>query len=282
MELGLSSEAIRHRVERGRWTSLHPEIYVIAGVPTSWRQELLGACLWARNGVASHRAAARLWRLAGFDRFPRAEITVTTAHLPPRCGIFVHFTGRLLASDLHLVEGIPTISVERTLLDLGAVVSPKKVAIALDDAVCRRLTTLERLDSYLASVAKRGRRGCGVLRRLIEQRQGSGVVPNSPLETRFFQLIAERGLEMPKLQYEIRDRGRFVARVDFAFPEERLAIEMDGYKYHSGHEAWENDRARNNRLTLLGWRVIHGTWTEAVNHPDRLLTRVETARRQHA
>jgi very-short-patch-repair endonuclease len=89
--------------------------------------------------------------------------------------------------------------------------------------------------------------------------------------------MTAEGLPLPELQYKILSEGRPVTRVDFAWPDQKVILEMDGYKYHSGHQQWESDRNRRNELTILGWRILHGTWVEARRNPQRLLTRVATA-----
>ena len=49
------------------------------------------------------------------------------------------------------------------------------------------------------------------------------------------------------------------ARLDFAYPGQRVAIEVDGARHHSGRAAWERDLRRRSRLTAMGWRIIHVT-----------------------
>lgn len=275
---GASDRQIDHRVATKLWRVVHPGVYAIAAMAETWHQDQLAACMWS-GGISSHRSAAVLWDLPGFTSKGTKviDVTVTRCHLPPRCGIKVHHTNRLLESDRVKIGGIPVTGVERTLLDLGAVRPISQVAAALDAALVRELTTLDRLDEYLRLVAKRGRRGCKGLRRLIRQRVSIGKAPESPLETRFFQLMLAEGLPSPELQFEIRHEGRFVARVDFAWPTEKVILEMDGFRYHSGHVRWERDRARRNELTLLGWRILHGTWSDAYRRPRLLLDRVATA-----
>jgi very-short-patch-repair endonuclease len=79
-------------------------------------------------------------------------------------------------------------------------------------------------------------------------------------------------------QHEIRVRGRVVARVDFAVPAARLAIEADSYRWHSGRKNWQEDLARRNALTSLGWRVIHVTWGD-LDDARRIVKQVEQALR---
>ncbi|MGZ4209619.1 MAG: endonuclease domain-containing protein [Actinomycetota bacterium] len=80
----------------------------------------------------------------------------------------------------------------------------------------------------------------------------------------------------PEIQYPVRDGAHLVAVVDFAFPSDLVAIEADGYRWHSGRARFQNDRARRNRLTTLGWRVIHVTWQDLLEQPRAV---VEVIRR---
>lgn len=274
LEDGLTSRQIEHRLRSGLWRSIHPQVYAINGAPPTWQQELLAACFWG-EGLASHRSAGALWELPGQYQSPLLlDVTVTRCHLPARAGIRIHHTDRLLASDRHVLQAIPTTGIERTLMDLGAVSPRAKVAIALDAALARGLTTPNRIDRYLAMVARRGRRGCKPLRELLRERASLTRVPQSPLETSFFDLLVAEGLPKPELQYEIRDRGRLIARVDFAWPDQKMILEMDGYRYHSGHSQWQKDRRRRNELTRLGWTMLHGTWADLEDDPQTLLKHV--------
>jgi len=205
-------------------------------------------------------------------------VTVTHCHLPPRSGIIVHATDLLPPIQRTTLQQIPATSIERTLLDLGAVAREVQVAAALDDALRRGLTTMTRLHACLRLTAKRGRRGCGVLRRLLADRVDLATLPNSPLETRAYQAIVRSGLPRPELQYEIFDeQGNFVARPDFAWPERRLAVEMDGYQFHSSADRFRSDRARLNRLGRARWKVVFGTWGDADKDPDAFVREVEQA-----
>ncbi len=79
---------------------------------------------------------------------------------------------------------------------------------------------------------------------------------------------------VPPLVAQLRvldDRG-FVARVDFALPELRLAIEYDGL-WHAERAAFMSDRRRLDRLSAAGWTVLHVT-ADDMRHPARLLVRI--------
>ncbi|MDQ3895961.1 MAG: hypothetical protein M3326_01715, partial [Actinomycetota bacterium] len=60
----------------------------------------------------------------------------------------------------------------------------------------------------------------------------------------------------PVRQHEIRHQGGFVARVDLAYPDDRLAIELDGFRWHAGRGPFRSDRLRRNRIEAAGWRLL--------------------------
>jgi very-short-patch-repair endonuclease len=147
--------------------------------------------------------------------------------------------------------------------------------VALDDALRRRLVTLARLRWRLDEVGGMGTPGTTVLRDLMEARSPTAV-PQSVFETRLLRVLRDAGLPLPTLQHEIRHGGRVIARVDFAYPEAKLAIEADGYQWHSGRIAFERDLARRNALTNLSWDVMHVTWSD-LEHPERIVDAIRAA-----
>jgi very-short-patch-repair endonuclease len=84
-------------------------------------------------------------------------------------------------------------------------------------------------------------------------------------------------LPEPETQYPVYEHGRVIARLDLAYPDRKLAIEADGYRWHAGRARWQSDLARRNRLTALGWRIIHVTWSDLRDRPDEVVERVRRA-----
>jgi very-short-patch-repair endonuclease len=84
-------------------------------------------------------------------------------------------------------------------------------------------------------------------------------VTESPYERDFLAILMDTDLPMPRLQYEVRAAGRFVARVDFAWPHCRLVVEVDGHGFHSSREQRARDATRQNQLTEQGFTVLRFT-----------------------
>ena len=96
----------------------------------------------------------------------------------------------------------------------------------------------------------------------------------SAQETKLRLLMHRAGLPAPVAQHRVHDADGFVARVDFAYPELKLAIEYDGM-WHGERSAFLDDRRRLNRLVADGWVVLHVT-ADDLEHPERLLARLRS------
>ena len=91
----------------------------------------------------------------------------------------------------------------------------------------------------------------------------------SPPESRLRFALVAAGLA-PVPQYEVRDvHGRFLARVDPALPDLRLAIEPDGRAVHDRADAFVVDRRRQNALVAAGWTVLRFTGPTCAGGPSR-------------
>lgn len=277
--LGATRYTIEWRLKTGRWERLSSGIYRIAGAPPSWRQTIFAEVLgWGSDTLASYRSAASLWGLAGC-RSVSVEVTVAGRRRRKSSAAIVHRVTSVPSIDRAVVSAIPVTSPARTLIDIAAVAAPTTVEEALDDALRRRLVSLSRLRWRVDDLARHGRPGSALIRRLVSVRQSSVEVPRSVFETRVLRTLINAGLPSPVRQHEVRDRGRLVAIVDFAYRDRKLAIEADGYRWHSSRARWERDLVRRNALTALGWSVIHVTWEQLMKRPDEIVDRVRGALR---
>jgi hypothetical protein len=263
--VGLTDDQIEHRLHTGEWVELHRNAYRIAGAPLTWKGELLAAC-WAGGfrAVASHRSAAALYELAG-GRQNIAEIMCPRWRRAKHPRLEVHESIALDACDVGLVEGIPVTRPERTLLDLGAVCRPLVVAMAFDKARERRLVSYASTERALRRLARPGRPGVRVLRQVLASRDRNARGPQSEMETRMLSIIERHGLPRPVPQYEVVVNGRFVARVDAAYPDARIAIEYQSFQEHVGAVPLVRDSRRANQLRAVNWTQITVTYPELID-----------------
>jgi very-short-patch-repair endonuclease len=265
--LGFSDKMIRVRRHRGRWQALAPDVFIVNGAPVMWATEVMAAGL-ATGGVASHRTAAVLHEVRGFRPGP-VELTVPYRVSRRAPGAIVHRSKDLELCTPVTINGIPTASANRLVVDLGAVVSFPRYEAAVDDLLGRGLITWDDALIALNAHSRKGRNGCGPLRALLEERFGEHL-PESVLERVFLQLLRDRQLDEPVPQFIIHDHLGFVARVDFAYPDLRVAIELDSVRYHLDAATFEKDHAKRARLAAAGWTVLAFTWHMVVDHPAQV------------
>ena len=183
----------------------------------------------------------------------------------------IHRSLDLASSHIVRRRGVPVTTPLRLLVDLGAVVPQRAVEDALDDLVGRRIVTVAGVRRTLEQLAARGRSGCGVLREVLERRTGAELtMGRTRLEARLIDLCRQSSLEEPEFQYRVRLCGRN-RRIDFALPQLRIAIEVDGYESHSRYDVFQDDRVRANELELAGWTVLRFTWHQLTERPDYVL-----------
>lgn len=280
--LGFSRQLRSLRTHQGRWVPLYPGVYRIAGAPLTGRARLLAACLaGGPRAVASHRSAASLWGLPGADDRIE-EILCPRWRRTRSSGLIVHETTALSDRDRTVVDAVPVTTPERTLLDLGAVRHPRTVERAVEAALRRDLTTLPDLRALLRRLGRKGRNGSGVLRQILDERDPDRRLTESEMEMRLLQILEANGLPRPVVQYEIRDGGRFVARVDAAYPDVRVALEYESFEWHTGKEALVRDSARRNALVAARWSPISVTWQDLKEGGFRVCGEIHRARRRAA
>jgi very-short-patch-repair endonuclease len=262
-------------VAEGRLVSVQTGVLRVAGAPDTWHQQLMAACLAAR-GVVSHRSAAELWGLiqpAGY-----VEVSVVRGRFPRvRPPAVVHRIKDLRPDLAERRENLPLTDPVRTVLDLGLVLPHSGVSGALGRGLSKGLLTIGQATTLREALARRGRNGTGVLGEILERRLLTGNKDQSELETRFHALMRRHDLPLPVLQHEVWFAGRLVDQIDAAYPDAKLAIEVDGYEHHSSPDAFQRDRTRQNELVALGWTVLRFTWSDVVHRPTAVAAAIRAA-----
>jgi hypothetical protein len=218
------------------------------------------------GSVVSGRSAAVLWGvdLAGAE--DDVELTVPPTGHPRRVpGLRVR---RASLPGEHVLErrGVLVTSAAATAVRLAAMLPLDDAVVAVDQVIATGAVALEPVRA-LAAVA-RGR-GCARARAACALADGRA---GSPRETRLRLMIGRSGLPQPVAQFTVRHEGRFVARVDFAWPEHRLALEYDGL-WHAESGQFAKDRQRLNELRAADWDVLFVT-SGHLRRPDGLFAQL--------
>ena len=280
-DAGGSRQTAHDRLQLGRWERVDHRVYRLVGAPTSWQQSVLAPILGAGRGagvVGSHHTAAVLLGIPGYGR-GRPELTTPRALNLRRAGVRIHTSNDLDRGRTIVRDGIPITDLNRTILDLGRYESDRRVLRAIEWGRRNDLTDWEQVIGTLARHARRGRSGIRRLRRVIVANAHRDEITDSDFELLLLALLLEHGLPEPVVHHRVLDGERFVAEVDLAYPERKIAIEADG-PVHLEEEVRERDLPRQNDLTLLGWDVLRFTWQRYISRPERIVAEVRRAHDQ--
>jgi hypothetical protein len=193
-----------------------------------------------RGDAVDRYSAAFLW---GVDLLPRGAAAVSVSISPAR-RLRPHprrttIRATLDATDITTLAGVPLTTPVRTAFDLGRQSRRAHALIALDAMCHHRLIRLPELERYI--MARPGWPGVDCLNTLL---QIVDARAESPMETRLRLLLHDGGAPVPIPQYEVRDEdGRFLARVDLAYPQWRIALEYEG-DHHRERAQFRRDIAR--------------------------------------
>jgi len=274
-ELGYPPTSIDRRVAAGEWVRAGRAVLALAGAPVTYRRAAMAAVLSIDGAVASHETAATLLGFRYLDSHPIA-ISVTPMAWQQLDRVNVHRYRDLAPQWITSVHGIPVTTPARTLIDLGAVVRKPRLELILDAALDHSQITLVEVMHTFNRLARRGRRGIGPMRQLLEARGDGIAATQSRLERLFLAFIRQHRLPEPSKQLPTFWSDRLIGLVDFAFADRHLLVEVDGRLGHSQLVDFELDRLRDQRAVAAGWRVIRVTWRQLHDHPDQVLEVLRT------
>ncbi|MCA1703541.1 MAG: type IV toxin-antitoxin system AbiEi family antitoxin domain-containing protein [Actinobacteria bacterium] len=266
---GIHPESIYRRVQSGLWVPLHPRVFVEAATPVGWRTQLIAACFWAGpDAAASHRAAGKVHGLERFE-VPFVEIT-SRSRVTPQRKVRTHCSSTFSERKVTTIDGIRVTTIERTLLDVCAVVRRRTAEAALDGALRRKQTDLDRMVELFISEARKGRRGVRMMREFLSDRGRGKHLTDSDLHEEFTDLLRKGGIDKFEEYFPVRDETGFFVEIDVAFPERMLGFEVEGYSAHGDRQPFDHDRERERKLILRGWTIVRITKTD-LRKPAELL-----------
>ncbi|GAB2925124.1 hypothetical protein GCM10027280_10510 [Micromonospora polyrhachis] len=272
------------------WRRLLPDIYLHA---SAYRED--DHRMWCDavaltlppNAAIGGLSAAYLWgvNLLNRDSPVCVVLPAPTRRRPNRRVAVSHHT--LAAEDIGRFAGLPVTTPIRTAFDLGrgafdpdgGAFAPDgrhqaqtEAVVAVDALLHRRVVRLPALGEYLAT--HRGWPGTAQLRQVLTLAE---PLSESPMETRLRLLLHNAGAPPLTAQHDVHDaRGRFLGRMDLAYPRWRIAIEYEG-DHHRERGHFRRDVARLNALRAAGWLVLRFTADDVLRHPTRIIRQVNRA-----
>jgi hypothetical protein len=238
--LGLSGRAVRRRAANGRLHRLYNGVYAVER-PTERARWVAALLVCGPPAVLSHTSAAALWDLA--RDLATVHVNLPGAARATRPGVAVH--GALLdPSEIVQRAGIPCTTVARTLLDLAATSTRRRVELAIDRAEELQVFDLVEVQSLLDR--RRGQRGTAVLNGILGAYDGPERT-RSPAERRLLALIRRAQLPPPQVNAWIpmSDGGGY--RPDLLWEDRRLIVEVERIMR-------AGDPSSTIGAAIVGWR----------------------------
>ncbi|WP_167106136.1 hypothetical protein [Mycobacterium sp. DL592] len=225
------------------------------------------------NVVASMGTAAALY---GFDTENTTAVHILEPGVRTRSGkgLVVH---QRTGSPLQWVASRRATAPAWTAVEVARQLSRPRALATLDAALRSRWCTP--LDLEQAVRDQRGRRGIAAVRELL---RFADARPESAMESEARLVMIDHGLPLPELQYTIHGANGERWRVDFAWPQARVAAEYDSVEWHAGRAETLRDKARFAGVQELGWTMVPIVIDDVRRRPSRLAQRLDShLRRPH-
>lgn len=229
-------------------------------------ERLTALDIFAGQGVVACMGTAA--GLYGFDTENTTTIHVLDpgVRMRPTVGLMVH---QRTGARLQRVSDRLVTAPAWTAVEVARQLRRPRVMATLDAALRSKHCSRNELECAVAE--QKGRRGIVAVRGLLPFADGRA---ESPMESEARLVMIDFGLPPPELQYEIYGADGQLFRVDFAWPELRLAAEYESFDWHSGRTAMLRDKAKWGQIQEVGWTIIPIVADDVRLYPARLAERI--------
>jgi very-short-patch-repair endonuclease len=270
---GIARDIVTDRARLGVLTSLQPHVWLFGQATPTFEQQCQAA-VWTSDGTLGGLSAL-VWHelvrvpLAGLQ----PTVVVGRGNRPIVRNAKIIRSASLCPEDRCTRRGLSVTSIPRTLLDSAPELSIDELERALDDALIAGKTTITEVKRRLDKAVYRSH--VRNLRALVDERipqnaAGGSRVANDTDDppgvgySRITRSRAEQGIKRlvlaldvpsPQFNYRIRTIDGGTLELDLAWPEYRVGLDIDGYRWHGGRRYWKRDIQRDHRIALSGWNV---------------------------
>lgn len=263
-QAGLSQDAVNRMVRAGRWLRCSRGVYFADDRPFTDAARVRAA-VWSLGPAATASGLAAAW-WHGVTKYPPEQVEVTV----PKVSNHRRRPGtRIRRRDLWPADVVERRGLRMTSLALTVVEAAARRgggAKLMDTALQRHV---ELRDLWRAHLHNKGRHGSPAARRLLIAADDGA---RSAAERLLAKLLRSAGITGWQANLRV---GRYV--VDVVFPWAKIAIETDGWAFHSDQEDFQHDRVKQNELSLLGWQVLRFTWLDLTEYPQRVISEIRFA-----
>jgi very-short-patch-repair endonuclease len=258
LDAGVSSDEIKWRLREGSLIRVHRGVYRVGHKAPSVEARYHAAVLACGDGaVLSGEAAGYLWGLLK-GTAPPPEVTAPTNRRVKGVRTRRARRGEINGTKRH---GIPITTVPRTLVDLSSSLQLDDLSRACHEAGVLHGTTPRHVEAVLEH--RPNTPGARQLRRVL---RGDTHVTLSTLERRFLERLREARLPLP-----VTNKPAGAKRVDCRWPQHKLTVELDSYRFHNSRHAWEQDRRRERQAHARGDQFRRYTRDDVFEQPQPML-----------
>jgi hypothetical protein len=250
----LSTAAIRERAMRRCYDQLYPGVFVPRGIEPTARQRAEAAWLWSRRrGVVAGQSAAAMLGAKWVKGTQPAELIFDNRKVP---ALLIVRTEQLADGESLALGAMQVTTAARTAFDIGRHTLQRVQAVQWLDALANATDfKREAVDAIVAAHPRA--RGLDRLRTVLPLVDGGA---ESPQETVARLALHDAGLPPPQTQVNVFGRyGDFVARVDMAYEEVKVAIEYDGPQHWTDPAVRQRDIDKEFEMTALGWFTVRAS-----------------------
>lgn len=267
----LTRRGLEHQLKCGVLQKVWHGIYGCGEMTDALRLRGLDLSTGTKVAVCLSTAAS----MYGFDTERDGDLHVVNPgghRLRSTDGLVVH---RREGAPLTVVGGRRATAPAWTAIEVARSLRRPRALATLDAAL--RSGACSHADLKRAVRQQSGRRGIVSVRELLDL---ASPLAESPMESEARLVMIDGGLPPPVLQYEVEDSWGRVWRLDYAWPECRVAAEYDGVDWHSGADAFRRDRRRTAALQELGWTIVPIVFEDVRYRPGELVRRLEVQLRR--
>ena len=265
---GLNSSSIVWLLAKHRLLPRHRGVYLVGHDALIPLGPETAALLAVRDGASlSHHSGAVLWGM----RRPEAgdgliHVTVPGSPGGEPEGVLVHRSKLLTTRDLRVRERLPVTSPARALLDLAPSATPREMERMLDQGLVERVLTIRDVTELLRRCGRH--RGRARLQALVDQHTTT-TFTRSEAEELFLSLVRDANLPQPLTN--VRRHG---FEIDFLWPAQGVAVEIDGFAFHRTPRRFEGDHRKDAILGAAGIKVTRITWGQLHDEPLAVIARL--------
>jgi hypothetical protein len=280
LSTAVGARSIGRWIKSGRLIRLHPGWVTVPEFADDWTVRAHAATGYT-GGPLSHMSALAVHRIVDTE-LTRLEVTVPSDRRV-RSSRWLRVHRSRNAVEVTRAGGLPATSVARSLID------------AWGNAHCT--SAIRGYDGVARGAVLRATRERRVtVRELDEHLDVRPELPGRAAFTELLFLIAggcESELEIygvrhvldvpgiPPCVQQHRLRLPFgPVRLDAAWPDVKLAVELDGAAFHGSQEARERDLRRDAALAALGWVVLRFSYRRLMREPEACRAEILAAYRR--